>query len=105
MKLLLLLTLLSCIPPDPVFSSTARSPGMVRAVRHEQRLISRADEAILEEVRRILRAREETARWGATVRKGGVTIRTTVGNKFDPGPVVAAIRRIAGVETVLLIVP
>ena len=78
---------------------------MVWAVRHEPRLIGRADNEILEEVRRILRAREETARWGATVRKGGVTIRTTVGNRFDPGPVVAAVRRIAGVESVMLIVP
>jgi len=82
----------------------AGTRGIGRSARQLDRtLLTRDDEALLREVRELLDSDPATLRWGARVRDGLVTVRTDPQNRIDNGPVIAGIRRIAGVRSVLVI--
>ncbi len=73
------------------------------AQRSTTALIGRADSRILRDVRQLLGEDPRTAFWPASVEQGVVTLKVPRGSRRDPTPIVEAIRRIAGVKSVFLI--
>lgn len=73
------------------------------AQRSTTALIGRADSRTLRDVRQLLEQDARTAFWPASVEEGVVTLKVPRGSRLDPTPIVEAIRRIAGVRSVFLI--
>lgn len=66
--------------------------------------ISRPDNDILYEARLFLASSPQTERWQASVSSGMITLSVPRGSDTDPGPVVSALRRIAGVRSVFVVI-
>lgn len=71
----------------------------------DREVLGREDQSVLREVREILDRQldPDVARWSIKVRKGLVTIIMPVSNRHDPGSIVSEVRRVAGVEAVLVV--
>lgn len=87
-------------------TTTQGIKGAGRAIQYvNRRQASRDDSLMLEEIRRIAKRQfsEDIRQWPMTVRAGLVTLTVPPASRQDPGPVVAAIRQVAGVRSVLVI--
>jgi len=71
----------------------------------DQEVLGREDRSVLVEVRQILDRQldPDVSRWSINGRKGLVTVIIPVSNRHDPGSIVSEIRRVAGVEAVLIV--
>ncbi len=87
-------------------AGTTRSASTLRrtADKTTSYVIGRRDADILREVRLLLDSNQPAERWQATVSGGVVTLRVAHGDKSDPSSIVTAIRRIAGVRSVVVVI-
>lgn len=82
--------------------SGAQSLGRASG-RAAESLVSRSDADIQKELSALLAQEQQTSGWQSTVKQGRVTLKTTPQHTADLGAVVADIRKIVGVKSVMVI--